>query len=237
MHRAFNQAVRWNYLARNACDLVEKPKAKNKDIQHYDEDEATKFLEAAKADTYYALYVLAIMTGLRQGELFGLRWEDIDWKGSAIAVRRTVDNIKGKHKIENPKTEKGRRRVNLPKFALAALREHRKRTLSEGVSSVWVFSDSQGGLIRRYNFVRRSFYPIMERAKLRRIRFHDLRHTAATLLLLQGVHPKVVQERLGHATIGITLDTYSHVLPSLQQEAADKLDELFGDATAVGEEN
>lgn len=99
---------------------------------------------------------------------------------------------------------------------------------AEGHASDWIFCDSNGGLLRRSNFLRRSYLPLLRAAGVPKIRFHDLRHTAATLLLLQGVHPKVVQERLGHATISITLDTYSHVLPSLQREAAEKLDALLG---------
>ena len=126
-----------------------------------------------------------------------------------------------------PKTDKGRRRVDLPAFAVAALREHRKRMLAEGHPGPLVFCDSEGKPIRKSNLLRRSFFPLLKEAKVPRIRFHDLRHTAATLLLSQGVHPKIVQERLGHSQISLTLDTYSHVLPSMQKEAAAKLDKLL----------
>lgn len=227
LHKAFNQAVHWKYLTRNPCDAVQRPKPRKKAIHYYSAEEVGRFLDAAKKDRLAALYVLAITTGLRQGELFGLKWRDVDWNKGAIAVRRTIEDVGGKLTVGEPKTDKGRRRVDLPQLAVTALKDHRKRMFNEGNAGDWVFCDTSGGLLRRSNVIRRSYEPTIKRAKIPRIKFHDLRHTAATLLLLQGVHPKVVQERLGHATIAITLDTYSHVLPSLQQEAAAKLDELL----------
>lgn len=227
LHRALGQAVRWGYVARNVCDAVEKPRPERRSIQALAREEAVRLLEAARDDRLCALYVVAITAGLRQGELFGLQWDDVDLKAGAVFVRRTVSEIKGQLVIGEPKTAKARRRVELPAIAVAALREHRKRMLAEGHPGPWVFCDTNGGPLRRSNFLRRSFYPLLERAGVPRIRFHDLRHTSATLLLLQGVHPKVVQERLGHAQVSITLDTYSHVLPSLQREAAETLDQLL----------
>ena len=134
--------------------------------------------------------------------------------------------------LTEPKTSKGRRRVELPAFAVSALREHRKQMLAAGTPGPWVFCDTQGHPLRKSNVVRRSFKPLLRKTGLPDIRFHDLRHTAATLLLTQGVHPKIVQERLGHAQISLTLDTYSHVLPSMQKEAAAKLDDLFAGSAA-----
>jgi integrase len=118
--------------------------------------------------------------------------------------------------------------VVLPDFALEALREHRKSVLTDGPSSDWVFSDRSGGPLRKSNFSRREFKPTIRRAGLPEIHFHGLRHTAATLLLSQGTNPKVVQEMLGHSTVSTTLDTYSHVTPSLQRNAAEAMDQLLG---------
>ena len=130
-------------------------------------------------------------------------------------------------KLGEPKSAKGRRLVHLTEIAITALRQHRKAMLAEGHPGPWLFCDTEGGPLRKSNLLRRSFKPLLKKAKLPDIRFHDLRHTAATLLLTQGVHPKVAQERLGHAQITLTLDTYSHVRPSMQQEVATKLDRLF----------
>jgi integrase len=228
LHKAFKQAMHWGYMIRNPTEAVERPRPKKKAIRYFTAEETQQFLAAAKADRLHALYVLAVTSGLRQGELLGLQWRDVDWDAGAVAVRRTIEDIGGKLQESEPKTEKGRRRVELPQLAIQALKVHRKAMFAEGHASNWIFCDGNGGLLRRSNFLRRSYQQVLKRAGTPCIRFHDLRHTAATLLLLQGVHPKVVQERLGHATIAITLDTYSHVLPSLQREAAAKLDSLLG---------
>jgi len=226
---ALQQAVKWGYLVRNPCDVVDRPRVAQKPMRYLDPDQAKRFLEKAREERLYPLYVLGVTTGMRLGELFGLQWKDVDWESGALTVQRSLQELSGGAvEINAPKTAKGRRRVSLTTKALGALREHRKQMLADGHRSKWVFYDSRGGALRRSNFTRRSFKPLLQKAKLPDIRFHDLRHTAATLLLSQGVHPKVVQEMLGHATIVITLDTYSHVLPSMQQEAVAKLDELLG---------
>jgi integrase len=147
----------------------------------------------------------------------------------SLLVQRTVYEIKKAIHIGEPKTAKGRRRVDLPVIAIEALQAHRRQMFAEGRMATWVFCNRNGGLAQRHNFLKREFRPLLEQAELPLIRFHDLRHTAATLLLSQGVHPKVVQERLGHAQVGITLDTYSHVLPSLQKETAARLDLMFAE--------
>jgi integrase len=136
--------------------------------------------------------------------------------------------VNGKLSLEETKTAKSRRRVDLPRTVVDALWEHRKRMVAEGHAGVkWVFCNTTGGPLRRSHFHAQHFKPLLKLAKLPHIRFHDLRHTSATLLLAAGVHPKVVQERLGHSQIGITLDIYSHVLPSMQEEAAARLDEVL----------
>lgn len=228
LHRALNQAMKWGYVTRNVCDAVDKPKVAKKDMQVLSPQEVGRFLEAARDDRLYAMYVLALTTGLRQGELLGLYWKDIDLKSGTIAVQASLIEVKGQVYRAEPKSAKGRRQVDIPEVATAALKEHRKRMLAEGHTATWVFCTRNGTPYRKSNLVQKSFRPILTRAELPQIRFHDLRHTAATLLLKEGVHPKIVQERLGHSQISLTLDTYSHVLPSMQKEAADKLDRLFG---------
>jgi len=143
-------------------------------------------------------------------------------------VRRTLIELNGKLEFGEPKTAKGKRLVELPTVAVESLLKHKAAMLAEGhAGAEYVFLGSDGGFLRRQNVQRRSFKPLLKRAGLPNIRFHDLRHTSATVLMLQGVHAKVVQERLGHSHIGVTLETYSHVLPSMQKDAAGKLDALF----------
>src|SRR5262249_54049173 len=153
---------------------------------------------------------------------------DIDFETGAVFVQRSLEQVGGKFRLKETKSSKGRRRIDLPKFALDAMHEHRKRMLAEGNANASVFCDRDGGWLRKSNVVRRSYRPILKRAGVPVIRFHDLRHTNATLLLLQGVHPKIVSERLGHASIELTLNTYSHVLPTMQMVAVEKLERLFG---------
>lgn len=233
LHRALGQAVKWSLVGRNVCEAVERPRVPHKEARTLDADQARRLLEAAKGDRLEALCVLALTTGMRQGELLGLQWEDVDFKQSTIYVRRTLLELNGK--LTTGETKSGRnRRVDLPDVAVQALWEHRKRMLAEGHPGPWVFCDTKGGPIRKNNLIRRWFKPLLQRAGLPDIRFHDLRHTAATLLLSLGVHPKIVQERLGHSQISVTLDTYSHVLPSIQKEAAQKLDAILQPSRTIG---
>jgi integrase len=139
-----------------------------------------------------------------------------------------LSEVGGELFTAEPKTAKGRRRIDLPKIAVAALWQHKARMLADGFAAVeWVFCNTVGGPLRRSHFHANHFKPLLRKAKLPAIRFHDLRHTSATLLLAAGVHPKIVQERLGHSQISVTLDTYSHVLPTMQLEAASRLDQLL----------
>jgi integrase len=229
LHRALGQALRWGMVPRNVCDAVVRPRAPKPTMQTLDPDQVRRLLDAARGDRLEALYVLAVGTGMRQGELFGLQWEDVDWDRGAVAVRRQLAEGNGHPVLVDPKTARSRRRIDLPALAVVALLEHRERMRVTGrsVAEGYVFSDTAGGPLRASNVLRYSFVPLLQRAGLPRIRFHDLRHTAATLLLAEGVHPKVVQERLGHAQISMTLDTYSHVLPSMGKDAAAKLDTLL----------
>lgn len=228
LQTALGHAVRLKVIPFNPCLDIDKPRPAKREMTVWDRAQADAFLKAATADRLYTLYVLALMTGMREGELFGLEWSDVDFDNGAVMVQRTLEEVGGKLRTKEPKTAKSRRRIDLPAFAVEALHEHRKRMLAEGHAAGPVFCDADGGYLRRPNVARRSFQPIMEKAGVPSIRFHDLRHTAATLLLGAGENPKVVSERLGHATVTITLDTYSHVLPTMQKAAAEKLDRLFG---------
>ena len=225
---AMKRAVKLGLVLRNVCDAVDAPRVPRAAMSVLNSEQVAKLLEQSNGTRYHALMVLAVTTGLRQGELLGLQWSDIDIQKGTLAVQRALIENNGKVSIGEPKTEKGRRSVTLPTMALQALAEHRRILMTEGnAGSLWVFPNTKGGTIGKGNLLSKVFRPMLKRAGLPPIRFHDLRHTAATLLLAEGVHPKVVQERLGHSQIGMTLDTYSHVLPTMQQDAADRLDRLF----------
>jgi integrase len=222
-------------VRRNPADAVDKPKLKRAEMKTLTLEQTRSFLHATEGHRLESLFHLAIHTGLRQGEILGLRWSDLDWKTGALQVQRQVKRISGEGlQFSEPKTASGRRLVKLGSAMLAKLREHHKRQLEERifVGLQWqdqgmIFTSTVGTVLDQRN-VHREFKLLLGKADLPDIRFHDLRHTAATLMLQQGIHPKVVQERLGHSEIGITLNIYSHVLPSMQEDAAERMDSLLG---------
>lgn len=227
LKRALSQAVQWGQILRNPCEFLAKPKVPKRAIRYWDRHEIELFLKTAKGNRLYALFVLAVTTGLRQGEIFALKWSDLNFENKTLSVTRSTYELKGKIFVGEPKTQKSRRCIDLPQFAVGALEEHYTRMASENHHHDWIFCDTTGKILRRSNFRKRCFIKLIKQSGLKPISFHDLRHSAATLLLTQGVHPKVVQERLGHSQISVTLDTYSHVLPTLQKEAAQKIDDVF----------
>lgn len=228
IRRSLKQGVRWRLIPYNVCVDVDRPRVAKADITPLDAKQVAKFLKVTKKDRLGAVFTLAIAAGMRSGELFGLQWPDVDLQSGMVKVTHTLTELGGKLFLTEPKTAKGRRCINLPAMAVDALRKHRARMRAEGHADVpWVFCNTHGGPLRRSRFRERVFKPLLKKAGLPDIRFHDLRHTSATLLLSAGVHPKIVQERLGHSQISVTLDTYSHVLPTLQLEAADKLDSIL----------
>ena len=181
---------------------------------------------AARGDRLEALYLLAISTGLREGELLALRWEDVDLEAAVLRVSQTLTRDGGKVSVGPPKTKNSRRSVGLTDPTVEALRAHLTRQLEEmeRVGSLYrpgglVFANEVGGIVSPSNLRNRSLKALLQRAGLPSIRFHDLTHTCATLLLSRNVNPKIVSEMLGHASIAITLDTYSHVLPNMQESA------------------
>ena len=235
LHKALSDALKWNLVARNVCHAVDSPRVPKHEMKVLSGEQAQTFLEAAKDDPLEALYVLALTTGMRQGELLALKWEDIDFVHGTLQVRRTIARIVNKgFTISEPKTSKSRRSIQLAQMAIDALKHHRIRQhelrLLAGPAwsdQGWVFCNGVGNPIEATNMLRRSFRPLLTKAGLPIIRFHDLRHSVATLLLTAGIHPKIVQELLGHSQISLTLDTYSHVLPSLQADAMNQLNSLL----------
>ena len=187
-------------------------------------------LSAASGDRYEALYVVAVTAGLRRGELLGLTWEDVSFRYRRLWVRRTPQQ----GELLAPKTPTSRRSITLPKRAVGALAGHRERQQEErtGKNGAWtenglVFPNRVGNFTCGDNLCSRSFKPLLKKAGLPDIRFHDLRHTCATLLLVEGVHPKYVQALLGHASVGLTLDLYSHWMPSMGEAAAGAMDDAL----------
>ena len=231
-HRALRDAVKWGRLVRNPADAADPPRATSSgspDMATWTAEQLGTFLTGVRDDRLSAAYFLLATTGMRRGEALGLRWADVDLDDGRAAIRQTVIAVNHQPSIGTPKTAKGRRTVRLDKATVTALREHRKRQAKERLQmgSGWtdhglVFCRVDGNLLHPERFSR-SFGDRVRQLGLPKIRLHDLRHGWATMALGAGVHPKVVQERLGHATIGVTLDVYSHVTAGLHDDAAERV--------------
>jgi integrase len=215
---------------------VDPPRVRTPEMRPLTPTEARELLQAAESNRLKALYVLAVTTGMRQGEILGLGWEDVDLEAGVVRVRRTLTLAKGGPRLTEPKTRGSRRSIRLTTSAVEALERHRERQEGEGVAKgdEWndmglVFCTRRGTPIRRDNLHDKYWKPLLRRSGLPDIRFHDLRHTCATLLLTKGVHPKIVSEMLGHSSIAITLDTYSHVIPGLGDAAARAMEDALKD--------
>jgi integrase len=236
LHHALRDAVRRNRVPRNVADLADPPRSApgHEKIRVWDLEQAQAFLAHVAEDRYVAAWVLALTTGMRRGELLGLRWSDVDLELARISVQQTLTAVHGKLATSSPKTPRSRRAMALDPSTSTALQLHRHRQLEEQLAlgirpeHNLVFTREDGSPVHPDRFSK-WFDAHARAAGLPRIRFHDVRHTAATLMLAEGTHAKIVSERLGHASIAITLDTYSHVLPSLQAEVAVKMGRaLFG---------
>lgn len=244
LRRALGEAARLGLTSRNVATLVKAPRAVRHEMQVLSPEEARTLLAEVAGDRLEALYVLALTTGMRIGEMCALRWTDVDLptladrhtKVAALHVRATLRYINGDtYFFDPPKTAQSRRRISLSSTAAEALKVHRIRQLEERLvaGATWrdedlVFTTPIGAAVCANHLGGREFHTLLKRAGLPHIRFHDLRHTCATLLLRRGVHPKVVSELLGHSTVTMTLDRYSHVLPDMQQAAMDAMDGLLG---------
>jgi len=235
LRKALGDAARWSELTRNAAEFANPPRNKRKaEMRVWNATEVRAFLDAAKDDRLAAAFTVAASTGLRRGELLGLRWRDLNLTDGWLQVVQTVTLVRYKIVMSTPKTEKGRRRVTLDGYTVSALKQHRLRVLEERLAlgrgapgdDDLVFAQPDGGPVHPET-LGGAFSRYLTAAGLPRIRLHDLRHSHATLMLAANVHPKVVSERLGHANIGITLDIYSHVIPGMQEEAAAKVGSLL----------
>jgi integrase len=235
LHKALQTALRLGLVQRNVADMVDAPRIPQREMAILSETQVQRLLEVAAGDHLEALYVVALATGMRLGELLALRWKDVDLEAASLQVRATLKRSEdGTFVFAEPKTIQSRRRVALPATAAIALQRHRVRQREQQVrvGHAWpsvdlVFPAENGEPLDGISVLRSEFYPLLQRADLPRVRFHDLRHTAATLLLSRGVDVKVVSEMLGHSTIAITLAIYYHVRPHKQQEAADVMDRLL----------
>ena len=233
LRRALGQAVKDGLVARNVAKLVDPPKVERPEVEPLTPKQARVFLKAMEGDRLEALYSVAVAVGLRRGEALGLRWEDVDLEKGNIRVRASLQRVDKKLRLVELKTKRSRRSVALPSVAVAALRRHRIQQMEERLlaGSRWqdtgmVFTSTIGTLLEPRGVLRK-FQSALERAGLPRKRFHDLRHTCASLLLVQGVHPRVVMQILGHSQIAVTMDTYSHVVDELRRDAANQMDSLL----------
>lgn len=228
LRNALKQAARWGMLRSNPADNVDLPKQQTREMKTLSQDEAQRFLEAIEDDPYRTLMATLLGTGMRPSEAAGLKWGDVDLTGRRIHVQRTATKVNGRWVFNLPKTAKGRRQIDLPDGLVSLLADHVR-------DGELVFTNFSGEPFSQRTLIEHHFKPALKRAGLADdLRLYDLRHTHASLLLLGGMNPKVVAERLGHATVQITLDTYSHVLPTLQRETADAIDDLlFSKPTTV----
>jgi len=231
LHAAFDQALKWNLIARNPAAAVRPPRVPRREMTVLTPDEVRALLAAVAGDELEALYVLAVTAGLRQGELLGLRWRDVDLEGGWVEVSATLS----RGKRQAPKTRSSTRRVKLGETGIRALRAHRLRMAerllpfrarTEG--DVLVFVTELGEPYNGAHITERAFKPLLRRAGLREIRFHDLRHACASLLLSQGVRVDLVSQMLGHSTPAVTLAIYAHLMPGDQEDAVARLDRLIG---------
>lgn len=234
LRRALRTAERWEMVTRNVAKLVDSPRVPRHEISPLTPEQAKRLTEAAEDDRHRALYVTALGTGLRQGELLGLRWDDVDLDAGRLRVRHTLACVAGKLTLLEPKTERSRRNVMLPDAVTAALRAHRTRQKMERLvaGSRWVASDhvftTTIGTPLHAATVTRAFHVALDRAGLPRSRFHDLRHAVATFLLAQGMTLEDVKQLLGHSSITLTSNTYGHVVEQRQRQVATAMDAVLG---------
>jgi integrase len=237
LRKSLADAERMGLLTRNAAAAARPPTGESAELTTWSSDDLRSFLEAVEGHPYGIAFRLLAATGLRRGEVLGLRWSDVDFDLGQLAVANTITEVGADTVMGPPKTARSRRNVYLDRRTMTALREHRQRQrelrLAAGPAwdsaHDWVLTDELGGFVRPQS-MSYEWRKLLRQLDLPRIRLHDLRHTHATLALKAGVHPKVVSERLGHANVGITLDLYSHVVPSLARDAAEQImSSTYGD--------
>ncbi|GED72120.1 site-specific integrase [Brevibacillus reuszeri] len=223
---SLNKAVSWEMVAKNVASVLERPKARKKEMEVWEVDEAHEFLKIAEKDRYYVAFLLALTTGMRQGEILGLRWKDVNLDTGILSITQTLSHD-GKEMQVGAKTDSGNRTVAIDAETVNALRKLAKRSKAERLEAGpgsfqdngLVISTTVGTPLTPRNLMR-TFYRIIEKAGVKKIRFHDLRHTHATMLLKANVNPKIVAERMGWSDIKM-IDRYAHVLPNIQKDTAD----------------
>ena len=236
LREALNQAVKWQFISKNPADAVVPPRAERTEMKVLDEAQMARLLAAAEGTRFYLPILLAVTTGLRRGEILGLRWEDINLSTGMLSVRQALGQTRQGLQFKPPKTTKSRRGVSLPALVVEALRRHQEQQQQEKALMGPAYEDrdlviaAPDGQPGTPNALTKGFGALLVRKQLPRVRFHDLRHSHATQLLRHNIHPKVVSERLGHSTVNLTLDTYSHVLPGMQEEAALRVDSALRSA-------
>jgi len=229
---ALSHAVKWQILVRNVALAVDPPRPSQSEMATFTEEQARLFLEAVAESPYHELFTVALYTGMRRSELLGLPWKDVDLYLAQLSVTQTLHRLSsGGFIFGKPKTAKSRRTIALPPTVCILLGQLKERQIGERLllglklqDDDLVFSKPDGKPLDP-STITHTFKKIIKSAGLPNLRFHDLRHTHASLMLKQGIHPKIVSERLGHSSIGITLDTYSHVMPGLQEAAALRFEE------------
>lgn len=236
LRSALNQAVKWGLLYRNPADLVDLPKQKKEEMKVLTPAEAARFMEATRYSQWKALFSLLLASGMRPGEALGLKWTDIDFEKGRVHVQRALSRTKEGWRLEEPKTAQSRRSIPIPFNVLQDLKELKSEQAQEKLQNKknpkykdhgLVFANNNGDPPDYRNIFNRHFKPLLKDAGLPDIRLYDLRHVCATLLLSAGENPKIVSERLGHASVTLTLDTYSHVLPDMQEAATKKLEGIL----------
>ena len=237
LHHALKDALRKGLILRNITDMVDAPRRARYEAATLSADEAQMLLDSEVARTHrlYALFVLVLYTGMREGEMLALKWRDVDLDQGVVEVRATLSRGRTGIRRGDTKTDAGRRLIPLLAPAVAALHEHRTRQLQERIAAgpVWrdqglVFTSATGGMLTGYNVLRREWYPLLAGLGLRRIRLHDARHSTATLLTRAGVHPKIISALLGHSSIKVTMDTYAHASTEMIREGIAPLERLLG---------
>lgn len=236
---SLGRAEKWGMIPRNVARLTDAPKARSAEVQPMTPEQARAFLASIQGDRLEALYRVALSLGLRQGEALGLSWEDIDLEAETLRVRHTLQRLHGQLSLKEPKTEKSRRTLPLPAFTVHALRAHRIRQLEERLvaGGRWedtglVFTTPVGGPLDGGNLLK-LYRTHLAAAGLPAFRFHDLRHSAASLLLAQGISPHEVQATLGHAHFATTMDIYAHLYPETRQRVAAAMDAILSEGVAV----
>lgn len=232
--QSLNDAVRHGVVARNVATVVQPPRPKRKAMATIPHDDVTRFLEEAKNTPFYEVFFTALYTGMRRGELLALRWCDVDLDLATLSVVQSLYRLTGgEFVIKEPKSPQSRRSIALPPTLAVMLRKYKEDRTAAGVLTGKLLSENDlvfchyDGSPFDPSSVTHSFGKTAKKIGLSGVRFHDMRHSHATLMLKAGVHPKIVSERLGHARVGITLDTYSHVLPGLQEAAAESFDKML----------